>query len=1160
MKRFYNLLLLSTAAFCANFSLAQLGGNTCATAVSLTLNGACGSGTVVDATVTTDSYTCGGTITRETWYMFTSSSVQDVTVTGIGNNRNIAIQLLSGTCGALTQVACDNTTTTNGTDTETFTVASLAAGTYYVKVLNVGTNDLTLTSLCLTSTPPGPINDNCSGAIAFPTIPTDGTCANLTNQSTNSATNSNVTPSGACTSNSGTPDEDVWFSFVATTTSLNLNATYVSGNTDVYWQVLSGACSSTMNTLLCTDNNAGGLISGLTVGTTYRIRLYTWSSTGNTTQNICLSAPPPPPSNDECNTATALTVNSGTTCTTQTSGTFASATGSSQANGCWGTADDDLWYTFTATGPSHVVGINNATGSTTDVMYAVYSGSCASPGTALVCNEIYGSGSSTVTGLTAGNTYRVRVFSWSSSSQTATFDVCVTTPPPPPANDDCGAAVNLTVNPALTCATQTAGTIYSATASSQANACFGTSDDDVWYRFTATSTSHLISLNNVVGSTSDLYHAVYSGSCASPGTALVCSDPNNSTLTGLTVGSVYYVRVYSYTSTTGQTSTFDICVTTPPPPPSNDDCPGATAFPVIPTNGTCASLTNQNTMSATNSGVTPTGSCTSNFGTPDEDVWFSFVASATALNLTGTYVSGNTDVYWQVFSGACGSSMTSILCTDSDYGGSLTGLTVGSTYRIRLYTYSSVGSTVQNICLQTPPPPPTNDNCPGATTLTPSTGITCSTPTAGYVTSATASSQANGCFGTADDDVWYRFTASSTSHTVTLSNVTGSTTDMYHAVYSGTCASPGTALVCSDPNSSTITGLTVGNIYYVRVYTYTSTSGQTASFDICVSTPPPPPTNSNCAGMIQFCPTNPVTIAAVTGTTAQAGNNYGCLGSQPNPYWYYFTANAAGSLNLDLNAPSDVDFALWGPYTSTAAASAACGSYPAPIDCSYSTAGIESIDATATVGQVFVLLVTNYANVSQNISLAFDDPSSTGDCGCVPLPVEMSNFAASAFGKNTYVNWTTQSEKNNDYFLVQRSKDGIVWETLKMVDGHGNSTKQIDYQYVDEKPILGTSYYRLKQVDFDGVYKYSETSSVYRSSLGEHVIYPQPVMKEFRINGSVNSVSSIEIIDLVGKKSTVDFKQIDNEIVVNVEQFSAGVYVVNMISPFGIISEKIIIK
>jgi hypothetical protein len=73
---------------------------------------------------------------------------------------------------------------------------------------------------------------------------------------------------------------------------------------------------------------------------------------------------------------------------------------------------------------------------------------------------------------------------------------------------------------------------------------------------------------------------------------------------------------------------------------------------------------------------------------------------------------------------------------------------------------------------------------------------------------------------------------------------------MFFAVYSGNNCNNLTNILCSDPNSARLTGLTVGSKYYVRVYTYSS--GYYANFDICLSVPPPPPTNDECSDAIHL--------------------------------------------------------------------------------------------------------------------------------------------------------------------------------------------------------------------------------------------------------------------------------------------------------------------
>ena len=159
-------------------------------------------------------------------------------------------------------------------------------------------------------------------------------------------------------------------------------------------------------------------------------------------------------------------------------------------------------------------------------------------GAATICSD---ANFSLATGLTIGNTYIVRAFTNTATTlQTTDFDICVKTPPNAPLNDECANASVLSTNPDLTCTAFTSSSIESATASVEVDDCaIGTADDDVWFSFVATDANHAFNLNNVAGSSTDMYHSVYSGACASLGTAIACSDPNVSSLTGLTIGNTY---------------------------------------------------------------------------------------------------------------------------------------------------------------------------------------------------------------------------------------------------------------------------------------------------------------------------------------------------------------------------------------------------------------------------------------------------------------------------------------------------------------------------------------------------------------------------------------------------------------------------------------------
>ncbi|SHJ71267.1 Fibronectin type III domain-containing protein, partial [Hymenobacter daecheongensis DSM 21074] len=208
-----------------------------------------------------------------------------------------------------------------------------------------------------------------------------------------------------------------------------------------------------------------------------------------------------------------------------------------------------------------------------------------------------------LTGLTASTQYQfyvTQLCGGTNGNSTVGGPASFTTRPAPPANDACSAAPTLVpaaINAACTAATS--GTLDGATATTGLATPVGTADDDVWYKFVATSTAHTVTLTG----TGDYVQELLSGTCAGL-TSVAYSDPNVKTYFGLTAGTTYYVRVYSYSATIPSTAAaaFTICVTTPTPPPANDDPCGAVVIPVA---AGCTSPTQGSNVSATT--TTPSG-------------------------------------------------------------------------------------------------------------------------------------------------------------------------------------------------------------------------------------------------------------------------------------------------------------------------------------------------------------------------------------------------------------------------------------------------------------------------------------------------------------------------------------------------------------------------
>ena len=99
-------------------------------------------------------------------------------------------------------------------------------------------------------------------------------------------------------------------------------------------------------------------------------------------------------------------------------------------------------------------------------------------------------------------------------------------------------------------------------------------------------------------------------------------------------------------------------------------------------------------------------------------------------------------------------------------------------------------------------------------------------------------------------------------------------------------------------------------------------------------------------------------------------------------------------------------------------------------------------------------------------------------CG-TPLPVTLLFFDAKYISGNVELTWVTASEINNDYFLVERSIDGKAFSAVTKVKGAGNSTSTNEYHCADYYPASGITYYRLKQIDYDGNFSYSDIVAVY---------------------------------------------------------------------------------
>jgi hypothetical protein len=175
-----------------------------------------------------------------------------------------------------------------------------------------------------------------------------------------------------------------------------------------------------------------------------------------------------------------------------------------------------------------------------------------------------------------------------------------------------------------------------------------------------------------------------------------------------------------------------------------------------------------------------------------------------------------------------------------------------------------------------------------------------------------------------------------------------------------------------------------------------------------------------------------------------------------------------------------------------------------------------------------------------------------------PLPIELLYFDAEDDGDDVVCKWSTATEINNDYFMLERSYDYEIFTPVVKINGYGSgvSGQVLSYRYVDEGICSGTLYYRLKQVDIDGAFTYSDVVAVKCvDGKTDFMLFPNPVDEKLIIQSRWMSVSQpggesilfISVYDMLGEKvMEVDFNHVPSNqshiSEVDVQSLPAGLY------------------
>lgn len=467
-----------------------------------------------------------------------------------------------------------------------------------------------------------------------------------------------------------------------------------------------------------------------------------------------------------------------------------------------------------------------------------------------------------------------------------------------PANNECANAITLAPAAVNAAPVYIAATTLDATQSEPA--CNGQliTDDDVWFKFVATSNAHRINIRGFLQNASMV--EVYSGTCGAKTLLNNCGDFSNGNnpsflnIGGLIPGNEYFFRVFSVFATAASQSNFEVAITTTVAP-ANDNCNNAITLPVNA--ATCQTNTTATITNATSSAVALCGISNK----PNHlyrDVWYKFVATAKAHLISTTQVQQLTRDL-MVFSGDC-NNLIPIGCLSTSAlteGIAIGALTVGQTYFIRVGSSSS-GLSSFDICVSTPVFD-ANDDCESAKEIFSSGNTDCNRV---FGNNANTSQSGLSCVSptltTTVYDQWYKFTATQTLYRLRMAaaqnvqvrmEVLGGNCGTLTPVSGGSCTA-----VTSGADSVRevkISGLNLGNTYFIRVAGNMLLAG---TYNLCLKAVVPP-INDECPGAKELAIASDVASIELTGTNMLdvTQSSPACSGSAEDDLWYTFEATAA---------------------------------------------------------------------------------------------------------------------------------------------------------------------------------------------------------------------------------------------------------------------------
>ncbi len=299
----------------------------------------------------------------------------------------------------------------------------------------------------------------------------------------------------------------------------------------------------------------------------------------------------------------------------------------------------------------------------------------------------------------------------------------------------------------------------------------------------------------------------------------------------------------------------------------------------------------------------------------------------------------------------------------------------------------------------------------------------------------------------------------------------------------------------------------------------------------------------------------------------------GCNASQTAPFCTTCGPNVTGSCtkytkSITVSVPAGSTISI----TSTNAGCGSAGQFDTSDEFIFVNGSVTSIVAgTAVAGQSVTRCFDNPNAGARDVAFGYranrlDEfmtytytiMAGTG-AGCAVLPIELQSFSARTEQNTAVLSFATATEINNNYFSIERSQDGARFEAIGKVTGAGTSTVKQEYTYTDERPLKGTNFYRLKQVDFDGKFSYSPVVSVTIGKVGGVRLSPQPVLDRLNVALEQPAVEAAtwQVYDFAGRllqSGTLEAESTNFEI--STTTLAEGTYVLRLVNGQQIITQQ----